>query len=1092
MEIVHVLLLEDHEGEARLNQRLLERSYTTEFHFESFRTLQEALSVLGSGNYDVALLDLNLPDSKGIDTFLALQTAAPGLPVVIVSAVADDRLAQDAIRHGAQDYLIKGNITSETLTRCVGYAIARKQALTMGGSISHQIDSADLPLSASFVLDAGERIARAQAQLAQLFDVPDSMTLLRHPFSSFFDVQDRTRLTEALRRVKRGTAETLLLHSAAGKSGSRRLLVVLSGADTASDAHVQGTVVLAPAGIDENGEGKDIEARYRALVERSQDGVFVLFDGKINFANSAFAEMLGYEVRDLEEKEIGYLVAPEDRDLIMNNYRRRVAGEDVPDRYEFMALHRSGSRIRVQLSVGRIPLRNGIGVMGTLKNINEQYRVSYLMRLQHRLAIDLAHSQKRGEIYDHLLQGVLRIENIDLAAIYVHDPEKGGFHLAAWRGIRGPFPSAGRTDAFSQVHDRVIRETTPLYLTAHALPQDQLGSMLSPSGIRAFGLVPVLHGGLSIAALDVASLTAERIDEPVQSTLESISSFLGGVLARVLAEEARQESELLYRAVVEKSHDAIFIYRNERLVFVNEKTLALTGYAKDELAEMNPWTIVHPDDRKRIQSIATQRISGNNVPMVYEGRILTRDGTIRTGEFAATMIRYEGELASLVTVRDVTSRKSQEDELRRSDALIRAAGFAATRFLRAANWSDSIMEVLERFGNAANVCRVVIFENVSDEQGARIMKQRAVWVRPEMRDSMIDRVPDGYSFDDEPFRRWAAELSAGHPISGIIDNLPNEEQVFLARQNVRSLAVLPVFSGNHWWGIIRFDECRIRRTWLRSELEAMGVSAETLGAAIRRKQDEEELIASREHAVQAEAIKNAFIANISHEVRTPLNIILGYLALVAELSHQSEDDELREFIEAINEASIRLIRTVDSILNISRFQSNDIAINNVPIRLDKLLGECGERFRRPAETKGLAMSFANTAGAIELLGDRHFLTEAIEHLLDNAVKFTTSGSVTIQLDRGADTEPVLSIEDTGIGISEAFLEKIFDPYLQEDMGFNRMYEGIGLGMTLVKLYLEAHGALIGIQSTKGEGTRVEVRFSAWANRDGRPGSAVES
>jgi PAS domain S-box-containing protein len=589
-------------------------------------------------------------------------------------------------------------------------------------------------------------------------------------------------------------------------------------------------------------------------------------------------------------------------------------------------------------------------------------------------------------------------------------------------------------------------------------------------------LIPVSHGGARIAALDVASLTVERFDETIQRALESIASFLGGVLARVIAEEARKESELLYRAVVEKSHDAIFIYRDEKLIFANERTLALTGYGKEELTTLNPWTLVHPDDRERLRTIAAQRISGSDVPAVYEGRILARDGTIRTGEFAATLIRYEGDSAALVTVRDVSSRKSQEEDLQRSDILIRAAGFAAARFLRSDDWRDCIMEVIERLGMAANVCRVVIFENIPDERGARIMRQRAVWVRPEMRDSMIDRVPDGFSYEDEPFRRWAAEMSAGNPVSGIIDNLPDEEQVFLARQNVRSLAMLPVFCGEEWWGTVRFDECRLRRTWLRSEIEAMTVSAETLGAAIRRKRVEEQLITSREHAVQADAIKKAFIANISHEVRTPVNIILGYLALIAELTAKDDDDELHEFVRAVNDASMRLIRTVDSVLNISRFQSRDIAMNSTTLRLDKLLANCSEKFRQRAENKGLEFSYENTCGSCEISGDRYFLTDAFEHLLDNAVKFTPRGSVSLRLSTGIERQALVSVVDSGVGISEAFIEKVFDPYLQEDMGYNRMYEGVGLGLTLVKLYLDAHGASIGITSRKGEGTRIDVTF----------------
>ncbi len=1092
MEVVHVLLLEDHEGEARLNQRLLERSYTTEFQFESFVLLRDAIEALEHSTFDVALLDLNLPDSKGIDTYLALQTAAPQLPIVIVSATADDRIAHDAIIQGAQDYLVKGSITSETLMRVVSYAIARKQGIEGLGQIVQSSVGSSLPPCAGFVLNSENTIALASSQFGSLFHISDPHASIHRPLISFVDEDDVQRLQDALARVRNNeAAESIIVHAAAERQPALRVMMNLSIVERDDgDREVHGTVVLAPAGIDDATQHSQFEARYRTLVEHSQDGVLVLSEGKIVFANRKLAKMLGYGIEDLQGLGVDDLVAPEDKQFVAENYQRRIAGEEVEGQYEIMVLHRSGARMRVQLSVGRIPLKNGVGVMGTIKDLTERYRISFLSRLQHRLAIDLAHAKEREGIYDHVLQAMLRIESIDVAAIYIQEIDGAHFKQAAWRGLRGPFPSAESQSAFEQMHDRLIRETAPLFLAADDMNTDQFGSMLLPSGIRAFGLVPVLHGGLSIAAIDVGTLTADEFDEHIQHVLESIASFLGGVLSRVLAEEARKESDILYRAVVDKSHDAILIYRGSSLVFANMKASDITGYSNEELMSMDPWGLIHPADRPRVQSLAAMRAAGNSDPVMYEAKVLTKDGTIRTCEFAGTLIQYESAPASLLTVRDTTSRKTQEEELKRSDALIRAAGFAASRFLRTADWEDSIMEVLERFGTAANVCRVVIFENVADEKGSRIMRQRAVWVRPEMRDSMIERVPDGHSFDAEPFIRWASELSAGNAISGVIDNLPNEEQVFLARQNVRSLAVLPVFSGNEWWGIVRFDECRVRRSWLGSEIEAMGVSAETLGAAIHRKQVEQELIISREQALQADAIKKSFIANISHEVRTPVNIVLGYLALVAEMIEAEVGEEINEYVDAINEASQRLVRTVDSVLNISRFQTRDISIVAEPLRLDKLIRDCIEQFHRQADEKGLQLNFHNECGALEIVGDQHFLTESFEHLIDNAVKFTGKGSIDLGLAFNQNKEPVFHIKDTGIGISEAFLEKVFDPYLQEDMGYARLYEGIGLGLTLVKLFLEAHGARIRINSDKGVGTHIEITFPVSVIVD--PSTAVES
>jgi signal transduction histidine kinase len=120
--------------------------------------------------------------------------------------------------------------------------------------------------------------------------------------------------------------------------------------------------------------------------------------------------------------------------------------------------------------------------------------------------------------------------------------------------------------------------------------------------------------------------------------------------------------------------------------------------------------------------------------------------------------------------------------------------------------------------------------------------------------------------------------------------------------------------------------------------------------------------------------------------------------------------------------------------------------------------------------------------APEILADQHYLTESIDHLIDNAIKFTPRGGVTLELADGNAGGPRLIVRDTGIGIAEDFLERMYEPYMQEEIGYDRSYEGIGLGLTLVKLYLEAHGAHIGVHSEKGKGTTFTVDFPATVPR----------
>jgi PAS domain S-box-containing protein len=1084
METVSVLLLEDHEGEARLNQRLLERSHTMEFRFTSVRTLEEAREALRACTFNVLLLDLNLPDSNGIDTFKDIKAAAPHLPIVIISAIADDRLAVRCIRLGAQDYLVKGNITSEIMTRVVRYAMARNEYEPVRQMLEH---GQDIPRSATFLIDQ-DGLVHEGVELARLLGREGKTGGI--VLSRFIAEPYRMRAEEMRSRVlKRDIAEVQpisLLRE--GDDTSMPMLLLLMPFRKEGAPMLLGGVLPTHSTLDLSGAP---EEKFRALLEHSQDGVFIIMDEKIVFANQALIEMTGYTRQELNGLSIFDLIAPENRSDASERYTRRVAGEEIQESYEISMLHKSGTRYKVQLAAGRLALNNTVAIMGTVKNVSEQLRSSYLLQVQHQLAVDLAYEHDLEAMFAHILSAVLRIESIDAAGIYVLEPEENTYRLRAARGIRDVAAELNDQVDFVTAHDQLVRESAVCYLHGSDFDAFSFAAELRRQGVMGLGIIPVTHAGRVVAALDVISLTFEMSVVAVRQALESIASFLGGVLTRISTEEALRDSEMLYRAVVEKSHDAIFIHQGDRLLFANERTCALTGYTKEELTEMNAWSLIHPDDRKRIQSIAGTPRLPDEAPMVYDGRILTRDGTIRAGEFAATLIRYERQAAALVTVRDITSRKSHEEELRRSDTLLRSAGFAAARFLQSPAWEDSIREVLEHFGNAANVCRVVLMENRRDDDGVLRQIQRHVWVRHEMHDSMIERVPDGQSWEDAPYKRWAEELSAGKTIASVIDHLPEEDQMTLARQNVRSTAMLPVFNGQEWWGLLRFDECRLRRTWLESEIESMVVCAQTLGAAIHRKQAEEQIVREKERAEQADAIKQAFISNMSHEVRTPLNIILGYLALVTEMTDNNPDEETVEFLRAIDDASQRLIRTVDSIMNISRFQTSDIALQQLPLRLDKLIVTCLERFQHEAAEKRITLGFTSDCERAEILADQHYLTESIEHLIDNAIKFTPRGGVTLQLESGALGGPRLIVKDTGIGISEDFLDRMYEPYMQEDIGYDRNFEGIGLGLTLVKLYLEAHGAQIHVHSEKGHGTTFTVDFPALEESDGTTATILE-
>lgn len=241
------------------------------------------------------------------------------------------------------------------------------------------------------------------------------------------------------------------------------------------------------------------------------------------------------------------------------------------------------------------------------------------------------------------------------------------------------------------------------------------------------------------------------------------------------------------------------------------------------------------------------------------------------------------------------------------------------------------------------------------------------------------------------------------------------------------------------------------------------------------KRIEHDLIESREIAVQADRLKNAFLTNISHEIRTPLNIIMGYFGLLhQEMIGRIDDDEADYFMK-VDVAVRRLLRTVDQILSLSILESGSYAINLEQCDLHAMAAELIEELRPLAGEKGLDVRFTATCREAYVNIDRYSVTQALRNLLDNAVKFTDTGTIDMELGSAAGHVSFV-IRDTGIGMAPEFLHRLFEAFSQEDFGYSRSYEGLGLGLRLTKRYLDVNAGSIQVESEKGKGTTFTVTF----------------
>lgn len=239
-----------------------------------------------------------------------------------------------------------------------------------------------------------------------------------------------------------------------------------------------------------------------------------------------------------------------------------------------------------------------------------------------------------------------------------------------------------------------------------------------------------------------------------------------------------------------------------------------------------------------------------------------------------------------------------------------------------------------------------------------------------------------------------------------------------------------------------------------------------------RRRYEEELIDAKEKAEASDRLKTAILNNLSHEFRTPLTAILGF----NEILEMETGGELREFTDEIDRGSRRLLRTLDSLLKLSRIEAEDLDGGAEEVDLRSITRGVVDRYRKRASEKGLALRVDTEAGA-ELRINAAALEEILDNLVDNAVKFTREGEIVVTAGRAGD-DAVVRVRDTGVGIGPRFLPQIYDAFKQESDDLNRAFEGVGLGLTIAKRMTELMNGAIQVESTRGTGTTFTVRFPA--------------
>ncbi|MEC9340918.1 MAG: PAS domain S-box protein [Pseudomonadota bacterium] len=489
-------------------------------------------------------------------------------------------------------------------------------------------------------------------------------------------------------------------------------------------------------------------------------------------------------------------------------------------------------------------------------------------------------------------------------------------------------------------------------------------------------------------------------------------------------ERARREAENASRRlqkIIDISQDLIATCDDDGVFrSFNLASVTLLGYRPEELVGRSYREFVHPDDLTGgTMRSYTQDQGGSSKDELR--RLRHKQGHWVSFEWNLTYVEADGLL--YLTGRDITERIGYEEALARA----RDEALAATVELqRTIDLSLDMIVTLEPDGavrSASPASQVVLGYEPAELLGRKLF------------DLM---------HPDDILNRNVAEFVRDHGGS------------------VRNAARRLRHKDGHWawleWSLILFEEEQL--------IYAIG---RDIG---ERKLREQELEAARERAEQAVAAKSQFLANMSHEIRTPMNGVIGMLGF---LQDSDLDAEQRSYAATALNSAEALLSIINDILDFSKIEAGRLDIEEVPFDLSTLVDDVNALLAERAQTKGLELGgWLDPDVPEQVAGDPTRLRQILTNLIGNAVKFTERGEISVHVSLEAVDGDMLTVRcavtDTGIGISPEAVQRIFEPFAQEDGSTTRRFGGTGLGLSVCRQLAELMGGSIGVESTPGAGS----------------------
>ena len=794
---------------------------------------------------------------------------------------------------------------------------------------------------------------------------------------------------------------------------------------------------------------RESEAKFRAVADTATSAIYVHDRHRVLYANRAAELMTGYSGTELLAMKPWQIVHPEFKHL-ENFTPPPGTPEGQPLRMEFKIIRKEGEVRWWEFSGCTIPFDGKPALLGTAFDVTDRKQAEQLQSALYRIASKASTAQDLNELYAFIHAVLGEFMYARNCFIALHDKAHNLIHFPYFVDERDPArtPTSHPSRPYAKrLTEFVLRTGQPLLATPERLDElERMGEVqrYGPPSLDWMG-IPLKIGEESFGALVLQTYEPNiRYGEREKEILTFVSQQIASAIETKRHQQVIQESESKFRAVAETAPAAIFIYRGDEVLYVNPASETILGYSREQLLKMKMLEFVTVEMQAAVRRRLEASSQGQRMAPSFEVKVRIGTGQERWMNFSGASIQYQGEPAVLGIGIDVHERKLAEQEL----------------LLQKAH--------LEQ-----------LFEHAPEAMAVQGPDLKVVRVNREFTNLF------GYS--------------PGEAVGHYLDEL-------IAPQGLEAEA-RSITADTTMGNTVGAETKRKRKDGSLVDVSILGTSVGVPGGDVafyaiyrdisRRKQAEQqlqELNASLEQRVNERTAQlqaankelEAFSYSVSHDLRSPLRHINGFVQLLSKKDGPSLDSASQRYLKTIADSAQRMGGLIDDLLAFSR--TSRVEMRSQPVLLDQIVNEVRKELAHLCEGRNIHWEIEDLP---VVKGDPPLLRVVWMNLISNAIKYTAPRAETrIEIkpapmgtivpddavDHGAlsANNCVVMVRDNGVGFDMSYAHKLFGVF--QRLHREEEFEGTGIGLATVRRIVHRHGGAVWAEGKLNEGATIYLSF----------------